>query len=238
MSHHITVDHFVRWLGDSEELAVFDLRSTADDGGGPFFGTPVTPAELDARAPLLLPRRSVRVVLVDETGNAAAALAAARLQAQGWHGVRVLAGGLQAWRSSGRSAALHPRASVSSHKSAAAGPPGWPGGDVLQQVLRPQLAEWLKDRLRTTYLLDLRDAGVRAQAPVRAALPAPAELFLLNEHEVLAVRGARLVLVDGPDGIRARSTARGLQPRGWEVHWLATSAARAVRTPTPSEALV
>jgi rhodanese-related sulfurtransferase len=97
------------WLADGREIALLDVRD-----GGPFsrghllLATNMPLARLEILAPLLLPRRSVRLVLLDEGstdlpegGASEAQRAARRLVQAGYNGVHVLAGGLRAWAQAG-----------------------------------------------------------------------------------------------------------------------------------------
>jgi rhodanese-related sulfurtransferase len=82
---------------------VFDLRDEADYGyGEPLVAANVPLSRVHERAPQLLPRKSVRVVLVDADGTAAA-IVAQRLRAQGYPHAVSLQGGLAAWAESGLS---------------------------------------------------------------------------------------------------------------------------------------
>ncbi len=76
---------------------------------------------------------------------------------------------------------------------------------------------------RTTYLLDVRSAGEFAAGHVPGSLHAPGGQLVQATDAWVAVRGARIVLVDGaafgvPDGVRARMAGGWLrQLGGWEV---------------------
>ncbi len=92
------------WLGDRQEIALVDVRD-----GGPFarshllVASNLPLARLEVMAPALLPRRSVRTVLVDDDGQplGPARKAAQLLSRHGYTGVHVLAGGVQAWGEAG-----------------------------------------------------------------------------------------------------------------------------------------
>jgi rhodanese-related sulfurtransferase/predicted metal-dependent enzyme (double-stranded beta helix superfamily) len=88
-------------LGDSEELALIDVRE-----GGVFAqshlltATNIPLSVLELRVPDLLPRRDVRVVLVD-ADDGLAQRAARVLRRHGYLNLAVLAGGVAAWGTAG-----------------------------------------------------------------------------------------------------------------------------------------
>lgn len=97
-------------LGDNEELALIDVRE-----GGVFAqshlltATNIPLSVLELRAPDLLPRREVRIVLIDAGGNdkpgdkpgGLAQRAARVLRRHGYLNLAVLAGGVAAWGAAG-----------------------------------------------------------------------------------------------------------------------------------------
>ncbi|GGF58328.1 transferase [Azorhizobium oxalatiphilum] len=88
-------------LAGDGEIAVLDVREEGQFGEGHLFhaiNAPYSRLELDV--PALAPRRSARVVLLDD-GDGVAARAAHRLAAIGYGDVSVLAGGVPAWVAAG-----------------------------------------------------------------------------------------------------------------------------------------
>ena len=91
-------------LADGRELALLDVRD-----GGPFArshlltATSLPLAQIEPRAPLLMPWRGVRTVVTDGEGAAGgeADRAAALLARHGWTEVAVLDGGLEGWARAG-----------------------------------------------------------------------------------------------------------------------------------------
>ena len=83
------------------ELALVDVRDARAYASGHILHAANLPlARLETLAARALPRRSVPIGVCDD-GEGIAAQAAARLAAFGYHDVRVLEGGVQAWRARG-----------------------------------------------------------------------------------------------------------------------------------------
>ncbi|WP_213777054.1 rhodanese-like domain-containing protein [Caballeronia sp. dw_276] len=88
-------------LGSGEELALLDLRSVeAFAKGHPLFATNLPAENLERDALRFVPRKSVRLVLVDN-GDGAAAKGAAVLEGLGYTDINVLTGGIPAWTADG-----------------------------------------------------------------------------------------------------------------------------------------
>jgi rhodanese-related sulfurtransferase len=85
--------------------AVLDVRERGAYERGHIFRTTTLPRRLlEFRLATLVPAPGTPLVLVDGDGGALAARARATVQAMGYRDVRILAGGLAAWRASGRPA--------------------------------------------------------------------------------------------------------------------------------------
>lgn len=89
----------------------------------------------------------------------------------------------------------------------------------------------LADNTRTTYLLDVRDPAEFAAGHVAGSRSAPGGQLVQATDTWIAVRGARVVLVDGAafdpatDGVRARMAGGWLrQLGGWDVFVLESAA--------------
>ncbi|MGC2416065.1 MAG: rhodanese-like domain-containing protein, partial [Stellaceae bacterium] len=86
-----------RWLGDGGEVAFLDVREEGQHGmGHPLLAVNLPYSRLELGVGQLVPRRSCRVVLVDD-GDGVAERAARRLAGLGYHAVHVLEGGIAAW---------------------------------------------------------------------------------------------------------------------------------------------
>ena len=90
------------WLADGEEIAFLDVREEGQHGDGhPLLAVSAPYSRLELDIGRLVPRRSTRIVLVDD-GDAVAGKAARRLVDLGYGDLSVLAGGVPIW------AAQHP----------------------------------------------------------------------------------------------------------------------------------
>ena len=90
-----------RWLHDSQEIALLDVREHGQFGESHlFYATPLPYSRLELDVARLVPRPSVRTVLCDG-GDGVAGRAAQRLAALGYTQVHVLRGGTRAWSEAG-----------------------------------------------------------------------------------------------------------------------------------------
>lgn len=91
-----------KWLHDGHEISLLDVREHGQYGEAHLFYVVSAPySKLEAEVSRLVPRKNVRVVLVDEDGNALATLAAKRLKAMGYHDLHILEGGVSGWKKAG-----------------------------------------------------------------------------------------------------------------------------------------
>ena len=89
-------------LHDGGEIALLDVREAGQFGESHLlFATPLPYSRLEIDIAVLVPRKSVRIVLCDDGLAGVATLAAKRLQAAGYTDVAVLAGGNRAWTAAG-----------------------------------------------------------------------------------------------------------------------------------------
>lgn len=98
----------------------------------------------------------------------------------------------------------------------------------VREVAVAEARDWLADRTRTTYVLDVRTPEEFAACPVPNVQNAPGGQLVQATDQWLAVRGARVLLIDH-DAVRAPMVARWLRRMGWNAHTLRlTDAATAV----------
>jgi rhodanese-related sulfurtransferase len=76
---------------------------------------------------------------------------------------------------------------------------------------------WANDPDRTTYLLDVRTPKEFEDEHLEGTISSEGGQLFAVSHRTLAVRGARVVLIDDGDGIRADSVAHWLHRRGFEI---------------------
>ena len=89
------------WMTDGQELALVDAREEGEFGTGHLFWAvpcPLSKRELRVRA--LLPRKSTRIVCIDD-GRGVAEKLAASLEGDGYTSVSTLEGGTPAWEAAG-----------------------------------------------------------------------------------------------------------------------------------------
>jgi rhodanese-related sulfurtransferase len=88
-------------LSDEEEIALLDVREAGQYADGhPFFAVPLAYSRLEIDIERLLPRRTVRVVLMDD-GDGVAERAARRAEGLGYTDVAIMEGGAPAWKAAG-----------------------------------------------------------------------------------------------------------------------------------------
>ena len=88
-------------LSDGEEIALLDVREAGQYADGhPFFAVPLAYSRFEIDLERLVPRRSVRVVLMDD-GDGVAMRAAKRAEALGYTDVAIMEGGAPAWKAAG-----------------------------------------------------------------------------------------------------------------------------------------
>src|SRR5947207_9882099 len=86
-----------RWLGDGGEIAFIDVREEGQHGDGhPLLAVNLPYSRLELDIGRLVPRRSCRIVLVDDN-DGVADKATRRLAALGYTEIHVLTGGVPAW---------------------------------------------------------------------------------------------------------------------------------------------
>lgn len=166
------------------------------------------------------------LVVVNCAGRTRSILGAESLRAAGVpNRVVALRNGTMGWQLAGFAC---------THAAAARYPPGRPAdaatalarAEALRRrhgvglIDRATLDAWRRDPARTLYVLDVRDPAEYAAGHLPGARSAPGGQLVQATDAWIAVRHARIVLVDD-DGVRARMTAQWLAQMGHrDVHVL------------------
>jgi len=146
--------------------------------------------------------------------------------------VVALRNGTMGWELAGFSCdrgrtASYPRGVPASHETALVRARAFAERSGVRVLDRDGLAALLADPSRTTYLLDVRDPEEFAAGHLAGSLNAPGGQLVQATDRWVAVRNARIVLVDDAafaasrDGVRARMAGGWLrQMGGWDVYVL------------------
>lgn len=98
----ITPSTLKQWLHDGQEVAVLDVREHGQYGEEHLFYIVSVPySKLEIEVTRLVPRKSVRMVLVGDDHGALSSKAHRRLDAMGYQHVHILDGGMLAWKKAG-----------------------------------------------------------------------------------------------------------------------------------------
>lgn len=90
------------WLHDKKEIALLDVREHGQYGEEHLFYVVSTPySKLETEVQRLVPRKSVRLVLVGDDANELTARAAYRLEQLGYTDIYLLDGGIEQWKRAG-----------------------------------------------------------------------------------------------------------------------------------------
>jgi rhodanese-related sulfurtransferase len=137
--------------------------------------------------------------------------------------VAYLVEGTSAWTRQGWSLAEGPDAGSDGHSAesgdfGARHAPNLADEAGVEWIDRESVADWLGEGARTTYLLDVRLPEAFEAGHLAGAISAPGGQLLAVSHRTVAVRGARIVLIDDSEGdVRAITTAYWLKQRGWDA---------------------
>jgi rhodanese-related sulfurtransferase len=186
MTKFVEVETVRGWLADGGEIAFIDVREEGQHGSGhPLLAVNLPYSRLEKEIVRLVPRRSCRVVLLDDA-DGIAAKAARRLEGLGYGSIHVLAGGAAAWSAAGYR--LFPSSNVPSKAFA----------EIIEhEFATPAISAAELDRLRRSgervTIFDSRPADEYARFHVPSAITCPgAELVhrfgdLVDSPETLVV---------------------------------------------------
>ena len=101
MAEFVNVETVRGWLADGGEIAFIDAREEGQHGSGhPLLAVNIPYSRLEAEIVRLVPRRSCRIVVLDDA-DGVAAKATRRLAPLGYANLHELAGGTAAWAAAG-----------------------------------------------------------------------------------------------------------------------------------------
>lgn len=103
---------------------------------------------------------------------------------------------------------------------------------AVRQVSPGEVEAWLKDTAHTTYLCDVRTPEEFAQGSVPGAVHAPGGQLVQATDQWVAVRNARIVLIDA-EGVRAPVVASWLKQLGCDAYVLERGIHSGLRGPAP-----
>jgi rhodanese-related sulfurtransferase len=174
------------WLGDGGETAFIDVREDGQHGAGhPLLAVSVPYSRLELAIGQLVPRRSCRVVLVDD-GDGVADKAARRLARLGYRALHILEGGIAAWSAQ---YPLFPSTNVPSKAFAEI---------VEHEYGTPAITAAELDRRRRTgekiVVLDSRPLDEYARFHVPGAITCPGAELVLRFADVVAEPDALVVV--------------------------------------------
>ncbi len=87
----------------------------------------------------------------------------------------------------------------------------------VKRILAGDLRRWLLQPDRTTYLFDVRSAKEYDVGHLPGSRPVPGGQLVQETDHYASVRGARIVLADDHDRVRANMTGSWLAQMGWQV---------------------
>jgi rhodanese-related sulfurtransferase len=194
------------WLTDGQEIALLDAREEGEFGASHvFWAVPCPLSKREIRARALLPRKTVRIVCVDDARGLAERLAA-WLEGDGCTDVSVLDGGVAAWQAAG-----HVLFSGANVPSKAFGE--WVEHHYgTESVDAPELKSWL-DAGRNMIVLDSRthEEFVRMSIPTGISVPGGELVYRVGD---LAPDPNTLVVVNCAGRTRSILGAESLRRAG------------------------
>ena len=198
----------------SADHVVVDVRTEAEYAAGTIPGALSCPGgELVHRALDALGARTAPVV-VTCAGRTRAIFGAQTLRDAGVLDVAFLRGGTSAWVASGRTLEVGAARRLEGHGATVAREASARLAErfAIRVLDRATLAGWLADTARTTYLIDPRSPAPPTAHPLARAIPGGQLVEAVDEF--IAVRGARVVLLDEAPFTRAIPLARWLEQLG------------------------
>jgi len=219
----VTVQELKDRREKGEDIIVIDTRTVPEFTRNHVPGAVNIPgAELLLRFSETVPSATTQVV-VSCAGLPRAILGAQTLIDAGIaNPVAYLEDGTAAWRRAGWEleeglTAHYGRATESSREFGRDHIARFPTADRFPTIDLETAQQWAADPERTTYLLDVRTPEEFAAEYIPGSLSSEGGQLLGLSSRTIATRGARLVLIDDSDGIRAQTVAHWLSRRDFEI---------------------
>lgn len=223
----ITAKDLVRMRESGEDFVLFDGRPLHEHHKMTIPGSTCCPnAELPYRVASMVKNPKTKIV-VNCAGRTRSILGAQTLINFGLpNPVYALENGTQGWYLSDLPLEYGSERRYPEKIDAAALPAQQQAAQALMQrfgvhsVEAGEVAAWLQDTTRTTYLCDVRTPEEFAAGSITGAQHTPGGQLIQATDQWVGVRNARIVLFDGGEMVRAPVVASWLQQLGCEVHVL------------------
>lgn len=219
----VTATELQAWRDSGEDVIVLDSRTVPEYSKDHVPGAVSVPgAELVLRFKDLVPSPTTKV-LVSCAGLPRAILGAQTLIDAGVPNfVAYLDDGTKGWTNAGLTletgkTATYGKASEQAKQFATEHIATLARQDGLRYLDRATAESWGHDRERTTYYLDVRTPEEFAERHLPGSISSEGGQLLGVAYRTIAVRGARVILVDDLLGVRARTVAHWLSRRGYEI---------------------
>jgi rhodanese-related sulfurtransferase len=219
----VTVEEVKRLREAGEDFIILDSRTVPEFTKDHVPGAVSVPgAELVLRFADVVPSPTTKV-FVSCAGLPRAIIGAQTLIDAGVpNPVAYLHDGTKAWREAGweletGKTAAYGEATEKARDFAAEHIEALAEGDDFPEIDLATARRLAADPARTTYLLDVRTPEEYADNHLPGTLSSEGGQLLGVAYRTIAVRSARVVLIDDLLGVRARTTAHWLQRRGYEI---------------------
>ena len=223
----ITAQELVRMKAAGDDFVIFDGRPVNEHHKMTIPGSTCCPnAELPLRVPAMVKNPKTKII-VNCAGRTRSIIGAQTLINFGVpNPVYALENGTQGWFLSDLQLEYGSTRTYPEKIDAAALPAQQAAANKLmarfgiRTVAAQDVAAWLQETNRTTYLCDVRTPEEFKAGSVPGAVHAPGGQLIQATDQWVGVRNARIVLIDGGENVRAPVVASWLKQLGCDVHVL------------------